>query len=88
MQIERWQAMLQLMQRRTLMLVVWMGLACVGAVVRAEPTFRAETVSAPDKFPIRFTYYPAIVDKEKNPAGPSESGVIILLHGDKGSRNN
>ena len=80
--------MLQLMQRRTLMLVVWMGLACAGAVVQAEPTFRAETVSAPDKYPVRFTYYPAIVDKDKNPAGPAESGVIMLLHGDKGSRNN
>lgn len=85
--------MLQLMQRRTLMLAVWMGLAWMGLAwmgssVQAEPTFRTETVSALDKFPIRFTYYPALVDKEKNPDGPAESGVIVLLHGEKGSRNN
>ena len=56
--------------------------------VQAEPTSRVETVSAPDQFPIRFTYYPAIADKEKQPDGTSESGVVVLLHGDKGSRNN
>jgi pimeloyl-ACP methyl ester carboxylesterase len=70
-----------------LILVALLGGMLTSAVL-AEPTSRSETVSAPDKFPIRFTYYPAVTEKDKNPEGPSESGVIILLHGDKGSRNN
>lgn len=80
--------MFRCVQRWTLILSVLLGLVWISPSVRAEPTFRTETVAAPDKFPIRFTYYPAPPEKEKNPDGPSEAGVVVLLHGDKGSRNN
>ena len=56
------------------------------AQTKFTPTLRAETASAPDAFPIRFSYYPA--SAEKNPDGLSDAGVVILLHGDKGSRIN
>lgn len=64
--------------------VLWCGV--VVKPVLAEPTMRVENVAAPDKFPIRISYYPALA--EKNPNGVSEAGVVILLHGDKGSRIN
>jgi len=76
--------MVRFLRRLTLFLVALCGPGWLFAPLQAEVTMRAETVSAPDKFPIRFSYYPAIADK--NPDGLSEAGVVILLHGDKGSR--
>ena len=76
--------MVRFLCRLTLFLAVLCGLGWRTAPLQAEVTMRVETVSAPDKFPIRFSYYPAIADK--NPAGLSEAPVVILLHGDNGSR--
>ncbi len=37
-----------------------------------------------DRFPIHITYYPAM--KDKNPSGVKNAPVVILLHGEGGSR--
>jgi hypothetical protein len=37
-----------------------------------------------DRFPIHITYYPAL--KEENPSGVENAPVVILLHGEGGSR--
>ena len=47
---------------------------------------RVETVAAPDKFPIKFSYYPAIAPKDGGSL--EDAGVVILLHGEKGARLN
>ena len=69
---------------------LFLGILCLWSgwttPVQAEPKFQEETVAAPDKFPIRFSYYPAIADK--NPDGQENAGVVILLHGEKGARIN
>jgi pimeloyl-ACP methyl ester carboxylesterase len=65
------------------------GLACLACLVVsgssllfAQNTSRAESLAAPDQFPIRFTYYPALKDK----GTPQDAPVAILLHGAGGSR--
>ncbi len=82
--------MVQLARRPMFILGVLLGWGLLASPVLAQtkitPTLKAETVSAPDLFPIRFSYYPALADK--NPDGLSNAGVVILLHGDKGSRIN
>lgn len=82
--------MYPLTRRQMFILGVLLGGGLLAGPVTAQtkitPTFKAETVSAPDAFPIRLSYYPALADK--NPDGLSEAGVVILLHGDKGSRIN
>jgi len=37
-----------------------------------------------DQFPIHVTYYPAIEDK--NPSGVENAPVVVMLHGESGSR--
>ena len=76
----------RLLQRLTLVLAAFCSWGSLAPSVSAEPTLRPEVVDAPDKFPIKFSYYPALA--EKNPDGLSKAGVVVLLHGDKGSRIN
>lgn len=72
--------------RQTVFLGALVGLSLLSFPLRAEPKVQTETASAPDLFPIRFSYYPAL--EEKNSDGLDNAGVVILLHGDKGSRIN
>ncbi len=74
------------MRRQMLILGVLYGISLLASPLQADPTLRAETVAAPDMFPIRFSYYPAL--EEKNPDGLAEASVVILLHGEKGGRIN
>jgi pimeloyl-ACP methyl ester carboxylesterase len=80
--------MTQFVRRQMLVLGTLLGCGLFVSPLQAQskftPTLRAESVSAPDAFPIRFSYYPANADK--NPDGLDQAGVVILLHGDKGSR--
>ena len=76
--------MVRLARRQTFFLGALLALSLLTFPLQAEPTLKAETAAAPDAFPIRFSYYPALA--AKNPDGLTEAGVVILLHGDKGSR--
>lgn len=62
------------------------GLGLFPAVIQAEVVSQAETVTTQDSFPIKFTYYPASAEKNDNDL--SSASVVILLHGEKGSRIN
>ena len=88
--VEKGSEMIQFVRHQMFLLGALLGGGLLVSPLQAQtkftPTLRAETASAPDAFPIRFSYYPAVADK--NPDGLSEAGVIILLHGDKGSRIN
>ncbi len=70
--------------RQTVFLGALVGLSLLSFPLLAEPKLQTETASAPDAFPIRFSYYPALA--EKNSDGLENAGVVILLHSDKGSR--
>ncbi len=72
--------------RQTVFLGALVGWSLLSLPLQAEPKLQTETASAPDAFPIRFSYYPALA--EKNSDGLENAGVVILLHGDKGSRIN
>lgn len=51
----------------------------------AQKNMRTEVLEAQgDGFPIHISYYPAL--EEKNPGGIENAPVIILLHGENGSR--
>ncbi len=78
--------MVRIARRQALFLGALGGLSLLATRVSAETKLMAETIMAPDMFPTRFSYYPALADK--NPDGLSEAPVVILLHGDKGSRLN
>ncbi|REJ72640.1 MAG: hypothetical protein DWQ29_20560 [Planctomycetota bacterium] len=59
------------------------GLAAVTTAQDAKP--RPEVLqSEGDRFPIHITYYPAL--EEKYPSGTEDAPVVILLHGEDGSR--
>jgi len=61
---------------------------CLGYLARpsyAQNEKRSEVVNAAgDRFTIHFTYWPALEDK--NPTGLENAPVVILLHGQNGSR--
>ncbi|MFV0446495.1 MAG: alpha/beta hydrolase [Planctomycetaceae bacterium] len=68
--------------------VLWTVISCL--LLSAQSVMaqsRTETVTGPDGWPIRFSYYPA---PEKNGATPidlSKAPVVILLHGEDGDRS-
>lgn len=72
--------------RRQSLFVAAAGLGLGPSLLRSEVISQAETVSASDMFPIKFTYYPA--DPKKNDDDLSTASVVLLLHGEKGSRIN
>lgn len=72
--------------RRQSLILGAAGLGLFPAVMRAEVVSQAESVTAQDSFPIKFTYYPAVAEKNDNDL--STASVVVLLHGEKGSRLN
>lgn len=74
-----------LTRRRSLILGL-AGLGLMSVPLQAEVTSQVESVMTADSFPIKFTYYPAIAEKNDNDL--STAPVVILLHGEKESRLN
>jgi pimeloyl-ACP methyl ester carboxylesterase len=61
------------------------GLIAVPALAQKGTSSTTQTLrSEGDNYPINITYYPA--DKEKNTSGLENAPVVILLHGEGGSR--
>ncbi len=87
--VERSFAMVGVLSRSLCLVAVVVGVVCQSSASgQGTATIRTETAVALDKFPIRFSYYPAIAEKteEKNVAGLANAGVVILLHGANGNR--
>lgn len=70
--------------RRQSLILGAAGIGLFSTKAWAEAQMTAETVSTSDMFPIKFSYYPA--SAEKNDGDLSNASVVILLHGEKGSR--
>jgi pimeloyl-ACP methyl ester carboxylesterase len=60
---------------------------CAGGRVHAQQDEEARPVvlqAERDRFPIHITYYPA--KKDENPSGVENAPVVVMLHGENGSR--
>jgi pimeloyl-ACP methyl ester carboxylesterase len=62
-----------------------LALLAISAEVAAQQNMQTEVLEAEgDGFPIHISYYPALEDK--NPGGVENAPVVILIHGENGSR--
>jgi pimeloyl-ACP methyl ester carboxylesterase len=70
--------------RRESLILGAAGLGLFASSVRAEAKSQVESVITTDNVPIKFSYYPAIAEKNDNDL--STASVVLMLHGEKGSR--